>query len=179
MKTFLSRSLSVISIALLFGACSNQPLENTPVEIVTQAPADAAQTIDLGDGTDADAATLQASAVPCIKYKIKTYKITMSLSNQVNGGSISVVKSPSCKSPIKVTLEGKYTYPNSAFPDYPYLFTAKFDNALASNYGNTYYSYFDLYAGTKVKPGYYEMAFRVKAGNVNKAIVLLKVTLTP
>jgi hypothetical protein len=194
MTHFSRNSLSIaafIAMTFLFGACSTQPLENLPVETVTQTPAQDAsqapdQAVDQGvdqvDDTGAEEGTLQVAGVPCLTYKIKKYNFSWPVIYQAGYayGGITVVKSPSCKSPIKVSLEGNLTLSHSVGIALPRdKFSAAFDNVMTIKTGsNTYYTHFDLFSGTNMKPGTYKMAFRVQAGNVSKAVNLITVTLT-
>jgi hypothetical protein len=190
MKHFSRNSLSIaafVAMTFLFGACSTQPLENLPVETVTQTPAQDAnqapdQAVDQINDTAEEEGTLQVAGVPCLTYKIKKYNFSWPVIYQAGYayGGITVVKSPSCKSPIKVSLEGNLTVSHSVGIAQPKdKFSASFDDVMTIQRGsNTYYTHFDLFSGSNMKPGTYRMAFRVQAGNVSKAVTAITVTLT-
>ena len=176
MKNLTSKSLSIVAftaIALLFGACS-QPADLVPVvtESVAQAPAEQTPAITDADQTDAvneEATGLQASGIPCIKYKVKQYNFVWEAIYQAGyaDGEIVVIKSPSCKGPIKVSLEGQYAYPRHSPLGEAGKITGQFDEVATIHIGNTYRTHFDPMAGT------YKVALRVTAGNISKAIAII------
>jgi hypothetical protein len=140
------------------------------------------QGVDQVDDTGAEEGTLQVAGVPCLTYKVKKYNFSWPVMYQAGYayGGITVVKSPSCTSPIKVSLEGNLTLPHSVgFAQSKNKFSAAFDDVMTIRRGNSYYTHFDLFSGSQMRPGTYKMALRIKAGNVSKAVSVITVTLTP
>jgi hypothetical protein len=184
MKTIATRIFIAVLLATAIASCSTPVLEPTPsnTAVTLEIPqvtdllnGDTNNASDLVDNGTVDSDTsLQAMAKPCFTYKVKKYVFDVTQSDNAGYiyGTIEATKSPSCKSPLKVSFEGKYTSPNTRPED---RITAYFDNPLIYHDGNKYYCYFDIYLGTHPKLGTYGVAFRVKGGNVNKAVTEVKI----
>jgi hypothetical protein len=181
-------SLSItafLAMTFLFGACS-QPLENLPVDAVAQTPAadttqDLTQPVDQDDSAE-ETGVLQIEGVPCLTYKVKKYSFNWSVQEQagVAYGTVRATKSPSCTSPIKVSLEGANTIskPTNGINTPAGRFAGQFDSPMILHNGNDYYTSFNLTQGGNLRPGTYKMALRIQAGNVSKAVTLITVNLT-
>jgi hypothetical protein len=183
MKYINSLSITAfLAMTFLFGACS-QPLENLPVDAVAQTPAqDLTQPVDQDDSAE-ETGVLQIEGVPCLTYRVKKYSFNWSVQEQagVAYGTVRATKSPSCKSPIKVSLEGANTIskPTNGINTPAGKFAGQFDSPMILHNGNDYYTSFDLTQGGNLRPGTYKMALRIQAGNVSKAVTLITVNLLP
>jgi hypothetical protein len=188
MKYINSLSITAfVAMSFLFGACS-QPLENLPVDAVAQTPAadtaqDLTQPVDQTDGLTEETGVLHIEGVPCLTYRVKKYSFNWSVQEQagVAYGTVRATKSPSCKSPIKVSLEGANTIskPTNGINTPAGKFAGQFDSPIILHNGNDYYTSFDLTQGGNLRPGTYKMALRIQAGNVSKAVTLITVNLLP
>jgi hypothetical protein len=183
MKSIAARICSALLLTTAIVSCSTPVLEptssNTDVMLETPQVTDLlngeTNNSDLvGDGTVDGDTSLQAAAKPCFTYKVKKYVETLSSPGFDRPyGTIEVIKSPSCKSPLKVSFEGKYTSPKTPKEN---RVTASFDSTLVFHEGNKYYCYFEINSDNLInKPGTYGFAFRVKGGNVNKAVTEVKI----
>ena len=169
MKTIAIRVFAALLLASTIAACSTPVLEPANESVPLETP----QASDLIDEGTTDT-SLQAMATPCFTYTIKKYAFEGSVTD-LGGtmyGSIRVKKSPKCKSPLKVSFEGSNTGKNTPASK---RITAQFDETMYRESGDTYYAYFDIYMGSNIQPGTYGIAFRVKGGNVNKAVVTAKI----
>ena len=183
MKTIAIRIFAALLLTTAIASCSTPVLEpapsdtavplETPHTDLLNADTNYASNL-LNDTTVGSDSSLQAMAQPCFTYKVKKYVFTVTQSDHAGYlyGTIEATKSPSCKSPLKVSFEGKYTSPNTRPED---RITAYYDDVLTYHEGNKYYCYFDIYLGTSPKLGTYGVAFRVKGGNVNKAVTEVKI----
>jgi hypothetical protein len=175
MKKIATQILTALLLATAMASCSTPVLESTNESIALETP-QASELI--GEGTIDTDTSLQATATPCFTYTIKKYTYEGSKTD-LGGtmyGSIRVKKSPRCKAPLKVSFEGSNTGRNT--PESKRI-TAQFDETMYLESGNTYYAYFDIYMGSNIQPGTYGVAFRVKGGNVNKAVVAAKINVLP
>jgi hypothetical protein len=179
MKTIAIRVFAALLLATTIASCSTPVLEPTTNESVPLETdllnGETGNASDLvGDGTTDGDASLQATAKPCFTYKVKKYVETISPGfGDRPYGTIEVTKSPSCKSPLKVSFEGKFTSPKTPKEN---RVTASFDSVLVYHEGNKYYCYFEINSDNLInKPGTYGFAFRVKGGNVNKAVTEVKI----
>ena len=182
MKTIATRIFAALLLTTTIASCSTPVLEPTPSDTAVPLEThtgllntDTNNASDLVNNNTVDSdGSLQAMAKPCLTYKVKKYVFTVTQSDNAGYlyGTVEATKSPSCKSPLKVSFEGKYTSPKTRPED---RITAYYDKVLTYHEGNKYYGYFDIYLGTSPKLGTYGVAFRVKGGNVNKAVTEVKI----
>jgi hypothetical protein len=177
MKTVAIRVFAALLLATTIASCSTPVLESIDIKPVALETPQASDLLNGGvndtladGGADGDTA-LEASATPCFTYKVKKYEVNLSQHDTYTYGMFEVTKSPSCKSKLNVSFEGKFTSPGTRPED---RITAYFDNPMYNYGSNTYYCYYSIYLGTHPKPGSYGVAFRVKGGNVNKAVIAVK-----
>jgi hypothetical protein len=183
MKKMATQILTALLLATAMASCSTPVLEPTTNESVPLETdllnGETGNASDLvGDGSTDGDASLQATAKPCFTYKVKTeyFKGSKGDLGGTMYGYIRVKKSPTCYETLKVSFEGANTGKNT-----PALkrITAQFDEIMYPETGDTYYAYFDISTGRNLPPGKYGLAFRVKGGNVNKAVTLVKLTILP